>query len=120
MSLDSELSLPSKLLACELDEMSRDSSYFVKKMDEGKLEWSLLPWEEIEELVRVLEFGAKKYSPNSWQGVPDGERRYTNAMLRHVVDFVRGIEYDQETQLPHLAHACVNALFLLYLRKRSR
>lgn len=42
------------------------------KKDEGKLRWSLLPWDAVEEVVKVLMFGANKYTfrfDNKWQAL---------------------------------------------------
>ena len=36
------------------------------KLDFDKLRWDLLPIECVEEIVRVLTFGAKKYDDNNW------------------------------------------------------
>lgn len=42
------------------------------KKDEGKLRWSLLPWDALEAVVRVLMFGANKYTfkyENKWEAL---------------------------------------------------
>lgn len=48
-----------------------------KKNDiiDNKLRWDLLPLDLIEKIVEVFSFGAKKYSPNTWQKLPDGYNR---------------------------------------------
>jgi hypothetical protein len=84
------------------------------KYDEGKARMWLLPFESLHEVARVLTFGAKKYAAHSWQTVPDGEERYTNAMLRHMVAIQAGEVYDPESGLLHWAHVACNALFLLW------
>lgn len=61
-------------------------------------------------------FGAVKYVENSWQNLEDGERRYTDAMLRHLMADLRGEERDAESGLLHLAHAAWCALAILDLR----
>ena len=45
------------------------------KFDFGKAQWSLLPWDDVEQIVRVLEFGAKKYTPENWKKLPKGKKR---------------------------------------------
>ena len=46
------------------------------KYDQDKLQWSLMPWDALEETVRVLMYGAKKYpEPDNWKRVPDAEKR---------------------------------------------
>lgn len=84
------------------------------KHDNGKINWSLLPLAILEPIVRVLMFGAEKYSPNGWQTVPDGEQRYFSAMMRHIAAYQSGEAIDQDSGLPHIAHVCCNAIFLLH------
>ena len=84
-----------------------------RKDDAGKLRWSLLPWDAVAEVVRVLEFGAAKYSIDGWRTVPDAERRYYDAMIRHVVASQREAR-DPESGLLHMSHAACNAIFLVW------
>lgn len=86
-----------------------------KKYDQGKPQWNLLPWLAVEEVVKVLTFGAKKYAPDNWRRVADARNRYSAAALRHISAFMRGEEQDPETGLHHLAHATCCLLFLLEL-----
>jgi hypothetical protein len=89
----------------------------VHKADAGKLRPSLFPWRAINPVLRVLEFGAKKYAAHGWSGV--AADRYVEALLRHVVEWqTRSREegllcLDEESGLPTLAHIACNALFLL-------
>lgn len=87
------------------------------KHDAGKRDWSLLPWDALESVVRVLEYGARKYSANNWRLVPDSTNRYRKALLRHVIAWCSGIENDEETGESHLAHAACCILFLLGKRE---
>jgi hypothetical protein len=85
------------------------------KFDEGKRDWSLLPLDSVEEIVKVLEFGANKYAAHNWSS--NGGFKYTrviNAMIRHLFAFARGVDKDPETGLSHLAHLGCNVLFLLH------
>lgn len=83
------------------------------KFDSEKLDWSLLPIEPVEEVIKVLMVGAKKYAPNNWKHVDDFERRYWNAAMRHLTAYQKGEKFDSETGLSHLAHASCCILFLL-------
>ena len=49
------------------------------KFDDGKRDFTLLPWDSVENIVEVLEFGAKKYSRDNWRYVDDAKHRYTKA-----------------------------------------
>ncbi len=94
-------------------EAAAPDPYHAAKHDLGKLRWDCLPWPAVEQVVRVLTFGAEKYSAWSWPGVPDARRRYFAALIRHAVAWLRGERLDPESGLPHLAHLACNALFLL-------
>lgn len=90
------------------------------KHDKDKAMWSLLPWPEIEEVVRVLTFGAKKYKRDNWRKVEDGERRYLDAALRHVSAIGRDEKDDEETGLSHYAHAIASLLFAFWHSKQEK
>ena len=88
------------------------------KFDSGKSDWSLMPFEAVEEINKVLEFGAKKYAAHNWtQG--DGFRytRVLNSLFRHLFAWSRGEDLDPESGLSHLAHAGCNIIFLIYYNK---
>lgn len=84
------------------------------KFDNGKLRWSLLPIEPIEDIIRVLEHGAKKYDDDNWKLVNDSLDRYYNACMRHLTAWKKGEAVDQETGISHLAHAGCCLLFLAW------
>ena len=84
------------------------------KFDGDKPKWELLPLDAVEEIVKVMTMGARKYAPNNWQHVDDGENRYTAAMFRHMTAISKGEVIDQESGLPHISHVACNALFLTW------
>lgn len=65
-------------------------------------------------VAAVLTYGALKYKEDSWQHVPNGKARYESALDRHLNAWKAGEKCDEESGLPHLAHAACNALFLLW------
>ena len=87
------------------------------KYDQDKSRYDLLPAKAIDELAKVLTFGAKKYAPNSWQNVEDGINRYRAALLRHTFAMQSGELVDSESGLPHAAHAMCCAAFIVELEK---
>lgn len=89
------------------------------KFDAGKIDYTLLPWDGVEDIVKVLEFGAKKYARDNWQHVEGGQHRYQAAAFRHMIAYNQGEKTDPETGLSHLAHAGCCLLFLLALEKRG-
>lgn len=88
-----------------------------RKYDKDKPDYTLLPWDAVEEVVRVLDFGAKKYARDNWKHVEGAETRYLAAAIRHLAAHARGERVDPESSLSHLAHAACCVLFLLSLEK---
>ena len=86
---------------------------FAVKHDGGKPRPGLLPPEALLEISAVLEFGARKYSDDNWKYVPGWRKRYTDAMLRHVLAWMAGENADEETGRHPLAHAGCCLLYLL-------
>jgi len=82
------------------------------KFDSDKLDWTLMPWKELEETLEVLEFGAKKYSRDNWKHVEPA--RYERAAMRHLISYVTGEKLDPESGKSHLAHLMCNVLFLMW------
>jgi len=85
------------------------------KFDDGKRDWSLLPYDSIEEIAKVLEFGKLKYA--AWNWTEGGGFKYTrvfNASMRHLLAFMRGEDKDPDSGLSHIAHLGCNVLFLLH------
>ena len=87
------------------------------KEDAGKVRLDLLPFAALEDVARVLEYGAAKYQPQGWRHVADGHDRYVRAALRHLHAHAGGVLLDPESGLPHLAHAACSLLFALELRQ---
>lgn len=83
-----------------------------QKYDDGKNALQLLPFLALEEVGKVLAFGAKKYGDHNWrQGMKWS--RLLGAALRHIFAWARGETLDRESGLSHLAHAACCILFLL-------
>lgn len=87
------------------------------KFDGGKPRLDLLDGELINEIGRVLEFGARKYAEQNWR---KGIRvsRLLGACLRHVFAFLGGEDNDPESGLSHLGHAGCCLMFTLWTVRR--
>ena len=79
----------------------------------GKPRWELLPLPDLEDVVKVYTFGAEKYGVGTWRELDDPINRYSAALMRHLVSFQRGEEFDEESGLPALAHMAWNAIAML-------
>lgn len=86
------------------------------KHDGDKPRMDLLDAYALDELSKVLTFGAKKYAPENWRkGIK--KSRLIAAMLRHVFAYMGGQDTDEETGLSHIAHAMCCCMFLLWTAK---
>jgi len=85
-----------------------------QKHDKEKIRMDLLPFDALEEVAKILTFGAKKYSANNWQNVENAKERYEAALLRHLSAHKKGEKIDNDSGLSHLSHVACNALFLIW------
>lgn len=88
------------------------------RYNEGKLSWSMVDFDSLEGLVRVLEYGAHKYSKNNWKkGMP--VTQVSESLMRHLFAFLRGEDVDPESGLRHISHVMCNAMFLEYILREK-
>ena len=98
--------------------MKKKPTNFNHKYDEGKPDLQLVLGGFPRALLEVGHIGTKgatTHEPNSWKRVPEGQRRYTSALLRHWIAYCTGQNYDAESSQLHLAHMAWNALAILEL-----
>lgn len=91
-----------------------------RKFDQGKPDWSLLPMKSVEEVVKVLTYGAEKYDRENWRIIPDAKNRYFAATMRHLTAWWNGERVDDETGISHLAHAICCLHFLEELDREKK
>lgn len=87
------------------------------KYDAEKLRWDLLPYDALEEVVKILTHGAKKYEDENWKRVTPSKKRYSAALMRHFSKWMQGEKIDPESgndKLRHIAQVVCNGLFLLW------
>jgi len=82
------------------------------KSDSCKAPLGLIPRSALIEEAHVLAYGAEKYDLHNWR---KGMKwtRLIDAVLRHVIAFADGEDFDQESGLHHLAHARASCGFLI-------
>ena len=86
------------------------------KFDGGKLRLAEMMQDfrlPLSAVCRVWEFGADKYEKSNWKKVDNAVDRYTNAMLRHLME-EEAKPFDDESELLHAAHVAWNAIARLY------
>lgn len=95
------------------------------RYNEGKIKWSLVDFESLESMARVLMYGAEKYTVKDEEGnvLRTGANNWKKGMvvsevceslLRHTFALMRGEVNDPESGLPHLGHIQCNAMFIDY------
>ena len=98
------------------------------KKDSGKPKFHLLPLEDLDDLVRVYEFGCEKYEEESWRQFAPTKENYNriySALMRHLAQWhkahVEGeFSNDEESGLPTIAHVLWNAVMLTHMEKEER
>jgi len=93
------------------------------KLDAGKNRMGLVLFDFARALTAVSQvgtYGATKYTDHGWTAVPNGQQRYTDALLRHLMREATGELHDPDTNLHHAAHAAWNALARLDLLLRAQ
>jgi hypothetical protein len=74
--------------------------------------FDLIPTFPLESLARVYGHGAAKYADNNWRRGYKWSLSYA-ALQRHLSAFWSGDDLDEESKLPHLAHAAWHCFALL-------
>lgn len=111
-------SAPKITLTEEQEKQLKQSMNKAVKFDNDKVDWMILPYDALEEIVKVMEFGARKYARGNFASGEGLEyTRVLNSLMRHILAFSRGEDLDPETGISHMAHAGCNILFLLHYIK---
>jgi hypothetical protein len=88
------------------------------RYNQGKVQWSLVDYKSIEPMVRVLEYGCKKYAKDNWKkGMPASQ--IIESMLRHTFKLLEGELVDPESGIEHVGHIQCNAMFLAYVLREK-
>jgi hypothetical protein len=88
------------------------------KADEGKPSFTLLPFDALGCIMKVLTFGAIKYAPRNWEKGMNWTRPW-DACIRHLEAWMRREDGDPETGMSHLWHAGCMILFLIAYELRG-
>lgn len=113
-----------------MDELEKKA----RRYNDEKLRLGLIPPHVIEQVAKVFDYGAKKYTKYDDEGniVDDGARNWENgcdwevpleSLKRHLLAFESGEDYDIGTKekpgsgLLHMSHIATNAMFLIQYYK---
>jgi len=83
------------------------------RFNEGKAQWSQMHYKSMEPMIRVLEYGAKKYAKGNWKK-PMNLEEICECLQRHLAAIMDGETHDSETGLLHMGHIQCNAMFYNY------
>lgn len=83
------------------------------RYNKNKPKWSLVHFKSLEPMIKVLEMGAEKYSPDNWKKGFEGKEVH-ESMMRHVSKLFDGEWLDEESGLSHIGHIMCNAMFIQY------
>lgn len=81
------------------------------RFNKGKIRYDLVPQFPLEQIARVLTYGAQKYEENNWRR----GMKWSNVIAsleRHLQAIKSGEDFDPETGILHSAHIATNAMFL--------
>jgi hypothetical protein len=84
------------------------------KHDGGKPRWYLVPLISVQEIVKVMTFGAEKYEVDGWKHIENPKERYFSACMRHLTLHQAGELVDSESGLLHISHAACSLVFLIW------
>ena len=82
------------------------------RFDKNKNKLSLISPLAIEAMGRVLTFGAAKYEEHNWRKGMKWSKSL-NSLKRHLLEFEKCNDKDEESGELHMAHVIVNAMFLI-------
>ena len=89
-----------------------------KRYNKGKPEWSLVDFNALVPMVRVLEYGTKKYSRDNWKGGLK-KNEILESLARHLFSMMDGELYDKESGELHVGHILCNAMFWSYFHQKE-
>ncbi|QRQ99764.1 dATP/dGTP diphosphohydrolase domain-containing protein [Dyadobacter sandarakinus] len=103
-----------KSMLCEIEKPENQGI----RLNSDKPQWSLVDFASLEDMVKVLQYGAGRYGKENWRkGFPTTQ--ICESLLRHTFAYLSGEDNDQETGLPHFAHIQCNALFLAHTQRNK-
>lgn len=101
------------LIVCDYTEYKPEQVEQADRYNNWKANWHLVSFDDIEPMVRVLEYWAEKYSENNWKkGFP--KNKLLDCAQRHLIALYEWEEVDEESKQSHAAHVMCNMMMYLY------
>lgn len=89
------------------------------RYNQGKPQWSLVDFKSLEPMVRVMEYGAKKYARENWKKGLD-LNQILESLSRHLFALMSGEIVDSESGQEHIGHIMANAMFWQYHYEKNK
>lgn len=80
--------------------------------------YHLLPWEQLDEVARLYEFGTNKYSAHNWRRGYSWSLSFSS-LIRHARSWWAGEMVDSETGCDHMAAVIFHALALMFFNQNK-
>lgn len=87
-----------------------------RKDQEGKPMMQLIIPDFLLEIAQVMTFGANKYGELNWRGGIRTSKLY-GALLRHVMQAMKGEVIDAESGCHALAHVAANCMMIMWMEQ---
>ena len=84
----------------------------------GKLRYDLIPPDALEVLAGIFTMGAKKYTARNWEKGFVWTECYAS-LMRHLQEWAKGEDFDDESGFPHMGHVMWNAMALTTFQLRK-
>ena len=82
--------------------------------NEGKLDWTLLDFDSLEPLVKVMTTGELEYGRFNWQKPCKSPNEHIQSTFRHLTALNRGELYDKKSGELHSGHIMSNMMMYNY------
>lgn len=90
------------------------------RYNDGKPDWSIMPLTLLEEVVRVWEYGERKYARWNWAKGMKWSVPYACIMRHLSAWWWKGERNDNESGYHHLAHVICNVMMLLHYETKYK
>lgn len=96
-----------------------DNKELSLRFNKDKLPMHLVPPSAIKALAEVLQYGATKYAERNWEKGHKFSTPYAS-LMRHLLSWWGGEDYDSESGLSHLHHILMNAAMLVEYNEKHK
>lgn len=89
-----------------------------KRDNANKVDYTLIPWEAMPEVIKAFEQGERDYGRDNYKlGSGLTLASYRASMFRHLVASQNGVELDEKSGANHIAHLVANGLMYLWQKQ---